>query len=248
MKKSMKATAAFLAVLAALLFATGEAPAQDQTTQAEQQTQTGQPPIYDMEKAVYKALQDNPQMSSAAAAHSAAEYGVKSSEGALLPSLSTGYGYTRRDHKQPNRNAATSEADLWTWTVNVHQDLFTGWNLLSTRQKAILSKDKAEASMAATKLSLISQVQEAFLGLLKAREAVRSAEDSVARLDSQLKVTQAFYDVGLKPRLDVLQAEVDLASARDSLLQAKNSLETQQAQMNTLLNLSWPRRWTMWAN
>jgi outer membrane protein TolC len=65
---------------------------------------------------------------------------------------------------------------------------------------------------------------------------VKSAEDAVQRLQSQLQVTTAFYDVGLQPRLDVLQAEVDLASAEQSLLIAKNNLAIQHAQLNTLLD------------
>ena len=52
---------------------------------------------------------------------------------------------------------------------------------------------------------------------LKSRADVKSNKDSVARLDSQLKVTRAFYDVGLRPRLDVLQAESDLAACRAEL-------------------------------
>jgi outer membrane protein len=50
-------------------------------------------------------------------------------------------------------------------------------------------------------------------------------------------VTKAFYKVGLKPRLDVLQAEVDVATAEDFLLQAINSYETQLSRLNTLLIL-----------
>ena len=192
---------------------------------------------FDMEGAVLKALKDNPKMASAQAAHRAQIHGVDSAEGALYPSLSTSYSYTRRDHKKSTRNYPTSAADLWELNFNVHQDLFTGWKLLSNHQRAMLSRDKAEANIANTELSLVSLVQENFLSLLKARQSVRSAGDSVTRLKSQLKVTQAFYDVGLKPRLDVLEAEVDLADAEDQLLQARNTLATQVARLNTLLDL-----------
>lgn len=66
-------------------------------------------------------------------------------------------------------------------------------------------------------------MQQAFLTLLQARANVKSNKDSVARLESQYKVAQAYYDVGLKPRLDVLQAESDyLATAEQALLKAES--------------------------
>jgi outer membrane protein len=66
---------------------------------------------------------------------------------------------------------------------------------------------------------------------------VKSNQDSVARLKSQLGVIQAFYQVGLRPRADVLQAEVELATAEQSLLKANNSVASKTARLNTLLNL-----------
>jgi hypothetical protein len=108
---------------------------------------------------------------------------------------------------------------------------------LSTYQKAALAKDQAESQLTNTELTLIKSVQRAFLALLKARADVKSNQDSVARLESQYKVTQAFYDVGLKPRLDVLQAEAELATAEQNLLKAQNTVLTQTAQLNSLLNL-----------
>ena len=86
-------------------------------------------------------------------------------------------------------------------------------------------------------LTLISSVQTNFLSLLRARMDVKSAEDSVARLESQLEVITAFFDVGLRPRAEVLDSEVDLATARQDLLIARNQVSIQESQLNTLLNI-----------
>jgi len=117
------------------------------------------------------------------------------------------------------------------------QPLFTGFKLLSSYQKAALTKDQAAANIKYSELTLVKAVQKAFLALLQARANVQSNKDSVARLESQYKVAQAYYDVGLKPRLDVLQAESDLATAEQNLLKAQNSVLVQTAQLNSLLNL-----------
>lgn len=219
-----KKTTTLFALAVVLVFATAS-PAQANT-------------VYNMQQAVELALEANPTMLAARHDLLGSEAGRKSARGSFLPSASTSYGYTRYDHDQPTRDNPTRDKDVWSATFNVHQDLFTGWRILSTYQRAQLAEENAAARVFNTELSLVNTVQENFLGLLKARENVRSAKDSVTRLREQLKVTQAFYDVGLQPRLDVLQAEVDLAGAEDSLLTAENSVATQIVRLNTLLGLA----------
>lgn len=191
-----------------------------------------------LEQAVLRAIERNPSMQAVRAELSGAEFGRKSAQGSFGPSLTAGYGFTHNDHRKPRRTLATSEQDLYAFSFNAHQDLFTGFRLLSTYQKAALAKESTESKVLGAELGLVQTVQQNFLTLLKAREDVKSGKDQETRLKEQLKVTQAFYDVGLKPRLDVLQAEADLAKAEDDLLKAENSVATQAARLNTLLDLA----------
>ena len=48
-------------------------------------------------------------------------------------------------------------------------------------------------------------------------------------------MAQAFYDVGIIPRNDLLYAEVELANGRQFLLRAENGLEMAKSKFNTLL-------------
>ncbi len=43
------------------------------------------------------------------------------------------------------------------------------------------------------------------------------AEQAVKQFEAQLEVTKAFFDVGIVPKNDLLQAEVKLANARQAL-------------------------------
>lgn len=189
---------------------------------------------YDLKSAVEKALRDNPGVESAIAGRDAAEEGRKSVRGTFGPSLGTTYSYTRLDEKPVTMNRQLDN-DYYTWGVGVTQPLFTGFNLLSTYQKAALEKDRQDAVVDNTRLDLALQVQQNFFLFLKARDDIRSARDSVDRLREQLKVTTAFYNVGLRPRLDVLQAEVDLSQAENQLIIAEHAQDTQLAKLNTLL-------------
>jgi outer membrane protein TolC len=217
----------------------------------------------DMEKSVQRAIEANPQIQSAKQLIYGATEGVRAATGQFGPSGTVSYfargtdtrtvqtvtqdvsAYFRAMGAAPSSGNQTLTGQTFRWgdafianlDLNVSQPIFTGFRLLSAYQKAKLARDQADAIYKRTELTLIRSVQTAFLTLLKSRSDVKSNQDSVARLQSQLKVTQAFYDVGLRPRLDVLQAESDLASAEQSLLAAQNSVDIQLAQLNTLLNL-----------
>ena len=188
-----------------------------------------------MREAVEIGLKSNPSILAAREALSASDYAVKSAKAAFGPALSTQYGYTRLGERPQSLGFAAGTLDNWELVFNVHQPLFTGFNLLTTHEKTILQKEQAASQIDNVELQLIVAIQDTFLRLLQARENVRSAEDSLVRLRSQMKVSTAFYEVGLRPKLDMLQAEVDVANAEQLMLSARNNEATLNAQLNTLL-------------
>lgn len=188
---------------------------------------------FDMERCVKRALAYNPQLTSIREQLLGSEFARRASIGRMLPSASGTYGYTYYDRKYLYSN----ENDDWVASLNVTQPVFQGFGLLAGWQRAELTKESTGFQLKDVELALISNVQSTFLSLLKARKDVKSAEDAVARLESQLKVISAFYDVGLRPKAEVLDAEVDLASAKQDLLNAENAVSTQITRLNALLNI-----------
>jgi outer membrane protein TolC len=191
-----------------------------------------------MREAVEIGLKSNPSVLAAREALMASDYAVKSAKAAFGPSFSTEYGYTRLDERPQSFGVNAGTLDNWELAFNVHQPLFTGFNLLTTHERAILQKEQVASQIDNVELRLIVAIQDTFLRLLQARENVRSSEDSLVRLRSQLKVNTAFYEVGLRPKLDMLQAQVDVATAEQLLLTARNNEATLIAQLNTLLGKS----------
>lgn len=232
LKRFLIMTLAVAALLAfsAIGFAQDADPMPGTDADAEAQNISG---AFDMERCVKRALSLNPSMIAIRAQLQGSKFGTRSSVGSFLPSLSGTYGVTNYGRKY----STTGKSNNWAANVNVSQPVFKGFNLLATWQKAKLTEESTQASLTNVELSLISSVQSNFLSLLKARMDVKSAADSVTRLESQLKVISAFYEVGLKPKAEVLDAEVDLATARQDLLTAQNAVSTQIAQLNTLLNI-----------
>ena len=189
--------------------------------------------------AVKRALAANPTVHSARAASDAAEAGRKSARGAFGPTLTASYGYSRvlQESSPAQTSDRTPYGGMFSAVISFNQNLFTGFRLLSTYQKAALQAESQQLNLRLTQLNLVASVQSAFLSYLQALENVRSQRDSLTRLKEQLQITKASFEVGLRPHLDVLQAEVDVSRAESTLIAAENSRETYKAQINTLLGL-----------
>lgn len=194
-----------------------------------------------MPEAVDRALRHSPSLGSQEAQGQSSEEARKSARGAFGPKLGTTYSASKQERKtEPVTPSSTRPAQngTYTWAVEISQPVFQGFQLLATYQKAALQADSDKASVRNAELTMTGNVQTEFLNFLRYEETVRSQRDALARLQDQLRITTAFYNVGLRPRLDVLQAEVDVRQSENTLIQAENSRDTSLAKLNTLLGLS----------
>lgn len=191
-----------------------------------------------MSDAVEHALRFNPGLGAQEAESRSSEEWRKSARGAFGPRLGVSYSATKTESKRdPSATMGTKNPKMgvYSWGVEVTQPIFQGFRLLSTYQKAALQADSDKASLRKAELDMTEQVQTAFLEYLKAGENTRSMRDSLTRLREQLRIAQAYFEVGLSPRLDVLQAEVDVSEAESLLIEAENTQATTLARLNTLL-------------
>lgn len=191
-----------------------------------------------MSDAVEHALRFNPGLGAQEAESRSSEEGRKSARGAFGPRLGVSYSATKTESKRdPSATMGTKNPKMgvYSWGIEVTQPIFQGFRLLSTYQKAALQADSDKASLRKAELDMTEQVQTAFLEYLKAGENTRSMRDSLTRLREQLRIAQAYFEVGLSPRLDVLQAEVDVSEAERLLIEAENTQATTLARLNTLL-------------
>ena len=190
-----------------------------------------------MADAVERALRHNPSLGAAEAQGRSAEEGRKSARGAFGPRLGMSYSAIKQERVNTAATTHPPELGTYTWGVEISQPVFQGFRLLASYQKAALQAESDRASLRQSELAMTEQVQNYFLNFLRSEESVRSERDALARLRDQLRITTAFYEVGLRPRLDVLQAEVDVSQAENLLIQAENTRDTRLAMLNTLLGL-----------
>ncbi|MDL2266559.1 TolC family protein [Desulfovibrio sp. OttesenSCG-928-G15] len=189
-----------------------------------------------LEEAVTLALERNFSVKAAEAGLEGAASGTSARRSAFGPVLGTGYDYDRRQHGRSSSGSA-QDKELFTWRTYLTQNVFSGFATLAEYQKAALKEESARENLRQARLELIRTVQTNFILYLQAKQDLKSAEDAVERLRSQLASSEAYYSAGISPRIDVLQAEVDVSTAESALLVVENALVTQRVRLNTLLLL-----------
>lgn len=197
-----------------------------------------QPPMT-LEQAIEMALERNLRVLAAEEEVTAARERRKESITGFLPSFSGQYSY-RRPSEVPfavirGEKVDFADKNQYRFTGTVEQPLFTGFETLSTYQLAELGLDVANIQLERTRLDIILQVKEAYFGILSAEKIRDVAEQSVQQLQAQLEVARNFYEVGMSPKIDVLEAETRLAEAQQRLIRAANDLRIARARFNTVL-------------
>lgn len=93
----------------------------------------------------------------------------------------------------------------------------------------------AEANYLALRRQLAAMTSQAYDSLLVAIRHLSDTRESRQLSDDFLKRTQARFDAGMVPRLDVIKARVDVAQATNSLISGNRDIANAQAALDRLL-------------
>ncbi len=159
----------------------------------------------------------------------------------FLPSLGSSYNYIHRNQERTSpsllsgRDIVSSPQDQYTFSTFVRQPLFTGLKLLNEYRLSELGLDRAGIEADVTRQDVILDAKNAYYSVLKTLKLQEVAQQSVKSIAAQRDVSENFYKVGLSPLNDLLQAQVQLANAKQQLTVALNNLEIAKTQFNTVL-------------
>lgn len=115
--------------------------------------------------------------------------------------------------------------------------IFTGGKLSGTIKQAKANYQYNEVGVQRTYNEMRSTVTDGYFKMLQADNLQKLNAESVTRLEDHLKNVQAQYDVGVVAKVDVLRSQVELANAKQTLIQAENSYQVAEANMNKIVGL-----------
>jgi len=206
-----------------------------------------QPPkILTLEESIKIAMERSLNLHSALVGVVGSEFRRKEAITNFLPWLTGQYGATwyntpvtigvvQAQGISPGVSAIPTSSYIYNFSSTLSQPLFTGGFNLATYRSAKIGVGLSKETVETTKRDIVLQVRVGYFNILKAEKFLDVAQQAVTQFGAQLEVTKAFFDVGIVPKNDVLQAEVRLANAKQTQVKAENDLATAKASFNILL-------------
>jgi len=206
-----------------------------------------------LEESIKIAMERSLTLHSATAGVAGSEFGRKVALTSFLPKWTGQYSYTRLNETPtissipirvnisgisvtlPKITVPAGTEDNYNFSTTVNQPLYAGGSIWANYRLASLGVDVSKTNVETVKRDLILQVRVAYLTILRAEKFLLVAQQQVKQFEAQLEVTKAFFDVGIVPKNDVLQAEVSLANAIQGQVKAENDVATAKAAFNILL-------------
>jgi len=206
--------------------------------------QEPQPPLT-LEESIKIALERDLTLHSAKEGVESSKFRQKQAMTNFLPQWTGQSSYTRYNRATTIGYSAVMSSDgtsvlnksrnSFYFNNTITQPLFTGGSTLANYRIEKLGVDVSEATVETTRRGVVLSVKEGYFNILMAQKSQEVAEQAVQQLETHLKVAQAFFDVGMIPKNDLLQSEVKLAQARQSLIKAENGVALAKASFNNLL-------------
>ncbi|MBD9356001.1 TolC family protein [Methylomonas albis] len=208
---------------------------------------------YTLEQAIDTALANNPELGIMQARIEQANAQLGESLANFYPQIKASLSYQHSDNPaqafamiiaQRRLSFAGSDfnhpggVDNYRPQVTATYSLFRGGQDYYRKQAAELGIETSELEKAATRNQLVNNVTAAYYGELAAMEAHDVSLRSMEAVQSELNQSRIRFDAGTLLKSDVLSLEVQLAEAKDSEIQAANTIELAQSMLKTLLGLS----------
>ncbi|MCK9636149.1 MAG: TolC family protein [Methylobacter tundripaludum] len=197
-----------------------------------------------LEDAWSSAINNNHQIKAAKADTSASEQQLHSAEGQRLPDLNVSSSYTQLSETP----AAKTQISGQTTTFNMSQPgsvkaqamasvpIFTSGRISHNINAAEASLQAVQSNETTSVLNIKMQVAEAYIAVLRMESALQVALSHVDALELHMKDVNNLFDQGMVARNDVLTVNVELANARQLVVQASNQLDIAKARYNQLLD------------
>lgn len=138
--------------------------------------------------------------------------------------------------KGPNLQSA--QATLQNATVQLNAAKGDPSTLVSALTQAQQSYDLAKVNLEATRLSVMQNVVNAYLGLYEGQQNLKLLQAQVALAERNLNIARAKQGAGNATSLDVARAQTNVDSQQQALANAQAQIPVLSAQLATLLGLS----------
>ena len=202
-----------------------------------------------VQEAVATALTHHPTVRIGVTAVDAAQARVRQQIAGYLPRGAYTYAVTRQQRPLTSavggvqigggqQRAVSQIFNFHSTNFSMSQLLFDFGRTLNAIRSASASVDASTADLETTRQTVIVNTKQAYYGLLSSQQLLGVAEETVRQNQQHLADAQARFEVGIAPRFDVTQAQVQVSTAELDLVTARNNVALGQETLRTTMGVT----------
>jgi outer membrane protein len=207
---------------------------------AEAKDLIGKGETLNLDRCISIALQVHPSIRAATGQFKATESRVGLARSEFYPQISLSSSYSRTEPMltaSVNEGIADEAYDSYVNSISLSQNIYDFGR--TSRQVKIeeLNHYSSGMDLENVRTQVIFAVKQAYWELLRASRNRDVSREVVAQYQQHLDQARAFFEAGTKPKIDVTRAEVDLSSAKLSLLGAENAYRLAVVALNNAMGI-----------
>jgi outer membrane protein len=194
--------------------------------------------ILTLDQIVETAIRRNPAIAFSQHEVAASEARVTQTTSAYLPQVSADTGYTRLNKWSTNLFTGQDfrgQYDDYQVGLSVSQYLYDFGKTDGNVEQSRFSLSASRKNVAKTIADTVRDIKKSYFEVLKRQNLVKVNQESVRIQEEHLNQARAFFQAGIRPKIDVTKGETEYANSRLNLIRAEYAHKSSRLDMETLL-------------
>ena len=200
--------------------------------------------VWTLDDVVRIALARHPLVNRADAETRAAEARRGQAKSAYYPTvgIAAEYSRTRSFSGQPGASSTSEDESVEGTLTQVLADF--GRRGASLDRAGAL-RDAARESGRSVRQDVAFAAKVAYFDVLRAGQILSVQKETVAQRESLVTRSNAYYDAGIRARIDVVRSEANLYAARADLASAESALKVARITLLRRMGIDWPTEYDL---
>lgn len=189
--------------------------------------------ILSLDDCIEIALKNNPNIQISKNNVKLTESRTGEAKSDFFPTISANGGYTANTVNFGNNYGGNDY--YYSAGVSLHQLIFNFGKTNANIQMQKFNKIASEFDLANTTLQTTHNVKNAYYGVLASHAKVDIAKSNLEINKRQYEQIKAFFDEGIKSRIDFVNAQVNLSNSKIELISAETEYENNLIKLNSAM-------------
>ena len=194
--------------------------------------------VLTLDQIVETAIRRNPEITISQQKFAASQARVTQSKSAYLPQVTANTGYNRLNQGNPDaftEKDYRGQFDDYPIGLSVSQYLYDFGQTDGKVEQSRFSLSASQKGLATTIADTVRDIKKSYFEVLKRQNLVKVNQESVRIQEEHLNQVKAFFQAGIRPKIDVTKGQTEYSNSRLNLIRADFAYQASRMDMESLL-------------